>query len=69
MKRVWFRAAFLLAVCLPFAAGFSPRAESREGDKITRPREAPRKLRVLVLDGTPRHRGLVHGRAMKDQIR
>src|SRR4051794_30330305 len=31
-------------------------------------KEAPRKVRVLVLEGTPRQRGLTHGREMKEDI-
>ncbi len=30
--------------------------------------QAPRKLRVLVLEGTPRQRGLAHGKALQKQI-
>jgi hypothetical protein len=68
MQRVRCRTALLLAACLSFAAVTSlPRAKSGEREKPPPPKD-PGKLRVLVLDGTPHHRGLVHGRAMKDQI-
>src|SRR5262249_5207947 len=46
----------------------SPRREARESEKAAPLREISRKLRVLVLEGTPRDRGLTHGRAMRDQI-
>ena len=32
------------------------------------PPSAEPNLRVLVLDGSPYNRGLIHGRAMKDRI-
>jgi predicted choloylglycine hydrolase len=46
----------------------SPRGESQQAKPAQLPAEAPRKLRVLVLEGSPHNRGLIHGRAMKDQI-
>jgi predicted choloylglycine hydrolase len=64
-----FWTALLAASCLALAdVACTPRSESRVEEKPALPVEAPRKLRVLVLEGTPHNRGLIHGRAMKDQI-
>jgi hypothetical protein len=58
----------VLAASLSLAAvACPPRAGSGEAEKPV-PAKAPRKLKVLDLDGTPHHRGVVHGRALKDQI-
>jgi predicted choloylglycine hydrolase len=69
MKRVWFRTALVLAISLSLAGvACSPQGESSGEPEATRLAETSSKLKVLVLDGTPHNRGLVHGRAMKDQI-
>jgi hypothetical protein len=55
MKLFPYRTALLLAAAAALAGGPPPST-------------VPAKLRVLVLDGPPHQRGLVHGRAMKEQI-
>ena len=42
--------------------------EPARGQPGSRPAETSRKVRVLVLEGTPYNRGLTHGKAMKQQI-
>ncbi|MGH9429834.1 MAG: C45 family autoproteolytic acyltransferase/hydrolase, partial [Terriglobia bacterium] len=45
------------------------RCEAREKRaEPTQGKQAPRKLKVMVLEGTPYQRGLIHGKTMKDQI-
>jgi predicted choloylglycine hydrolase len=68
MNLLMYRIALILAFMSLASVACLPRAESGEGKQTTRLPENSRKLKVLVLEGTPHNRGLVHGRAMKDQI-
>src|ERR1700730_5905643 len=68
MNPLMYRIAPILAFMSLASVACLPRAESGEGKQTTRLPENSRKLKVLVLEGTPHNRGLVHGRAMKDQI-
>src|SRR5262245_30917634 len=63
------RLAKLIAGFIILAAGtcvfLVEPAQSQSG---SRPAEPGRKVRVLVLEGTPYDRGLTHGKVMKQQI-
>ncbi|HEV3144598.1 MAG TPA: hypothetical protein VGZ47_11985, partial [Gemmataceae bacterium] len=46
----------------------APKAKSPGSEQPAQAREVPPSVRVLVLEGNPRQRGLTHGRVMKEDI-
>jgi hypothetical protein len=69
MRTPLYRIVALLATTLSLAAvACSSRVSSREESPTAPQPPAGSKVNVLVLEGTPHNRGLVHGRSMMTQI-
>src|SRR5262245_38923277 len=68
MKRTFWTALFAGASLAFSGMASSPPGAAQEGEKEKQSSEAPRKLRVLLLEGTPHNRGLIHGRVLRDQV-